>query len=67
MTGRDKNDQTVPGEKPEPADEADLDEALEETFPASDPPSVTQGVTGIPERLPSNDGKGRRNEKPKDR
>lgn len=34
-----------------PADQAELDEALEETFPASDPPAVTQGTTGIPRDL----------------
>ena len=31
--------------------EKELDQAIEDTFPASDPPAVTQGVTGIPDSL----------------
>jgi hypothetical protein len=39
-------------DKPRPADktdteDADLDEALDESFPASDPPSQTQPETGV--------------------
>jgi hypothetical protein len=32
-------------------DEKELDKAIEDTFPASDPPAATQGVTGIPDSL----------------
>ena len=31
--------------------EKDLDKALADTFPASDPPAATQGVTGIPDSI----------------
>ena len=31
--------------------EKELDKAIEDTFPASDPPAVTQGSTGIPDAL----------------
>jgi hypothetical protein len=41
----------LPGDEKKQPDQASLDEALDETFPASDPPSVTQGVTGIPADL----------------
>lgn len=49
MTSQDKR---TPSEddKHKPT-EADLDEALDESFPASDPPSVTHGITGIPSDL----------------
>ena len=49
MTVQEK--QKVPlGDRKKQPDQADLDEALEETFPASDPVSVTQGIIGIPDR-----------------
>jgi hypothetical protein len=42
-------------------DEAEMDEALDDTFPASDPPSWTLGVDadrrdGTPSGAPDNDG-----------
>jgi len=39
------------GDAKKPTEEKELDKALEDTFPASDPPAVTQGVTGIPDSI----------------
>lgn len=33
--------------KPIPADERRIDQAIEDTFPASDPPATTGGITKI--------------------
>jgi hypothetical protein len=50
MSGQEKR-QPPSDDKQVQVDEADLDEALDETFPASDPPSVTHGTTGIPDSV----------------
>lgn len=39
------------GDADKPTEEKELDKALEDTFPASDPPAVTQGITGIPDSV----------------
>jgi len=39
------------GDANKPVKEKDLDKALADTFPASDPPAVTQGITGIPDSI----------------
>ena len=49
-SGKDRRDKRAAAEKakkPKVLVDADLDEALEDSFPASDPPSMTQPETEI--------------------
>jgi hypothetical protein len=48
-----KNDEPLPGDLTEEERSQALDEALEATFPASDPPAVTQPVHKPSDKKPA--------------
>lgn len=47
-----KKDKPIPGDLTEDELTRELDEGLEETFPASDPPAATQPVHRHPDKKP---------------